>query len=61
MASTSLTTGFGSSFPFGRLSPFFIDVPGLAGALKEFDDAMDISQGDGRQQQRAILLDVKEV
>jgi hypothetical protein len=50
--------------PFGRHSPFFIDMPSLADALMEVDHAFDDSHGhhrDRRHQQRAILVDVKEV
>jgi hypothetical protein len=68
MSGTHLTarSNFGNTFPFGRLSPFFIDVPALSDALKEVDRAMEIFDTDGRQLQRetaprAILLDVKEV
>jgi hypothetical protein len=49
---------------FYRSSPFFIDMPALADALMGVDDALDDSHGhrrDRRRQQRAILVDVKEV
>jgi hypothetical protein len=52
------------SSPFGRHFPFFIDMPSLADALMGVDHALDDSHGhhrDRRHQQRAILVDVKEV
>lgn len=49
--------GFKNHLPFGRRSPFFVDMPAFVDALCDVEHDHDIAHS-GR---RAILLDVKEV